>query len=392
MRTAPAWQTLLQMSRVRWIALTFAAVIVPLAAALLAAGGVQAETGWRITDLGTLGGASQAANVNERGQVVGWSDAKGGIRHAFVWSGERMRDLGVSGEATAINDRGQVVGAIESVYHPPPQHAFLWSGGKLTDLGCGRLLPAPWTLESVAVGLNGRGQVAGFTGDMTEYAVRAALWHDGKSRRLGTLPGRPWSRASAINERGDVVGTSYALSEDLWWLRLRAFVWRDGKLTDLGTLPGDRESEATGVNDRGRVIGISYTKRDPAGEVWRGFVWQSGTMRALDFRPAAINASGQIVGSRLVGPVEVHGVLWQNGRTTDLGPLWEHTQIGLNARGQVFGTNRQGAFVWQNGKRTQLGALPGGRWSEATAINDRGQVVGWSTGKGRQRAVLWTPR
>jgi probable HAF family extracellular repeat protein len=375
-----------------WLAPTFAAVTAAIVASLLAAGG-RAEAGWRITDLGTLGGASQAADVNERGQVVGWSETNGGIRHAFVWSGERMRDLGVSSEATAINDRGQVVGTIESSYHPPPQHAFLWSGGKLTDLGCGRLLPAPCTLESVAVGLNGRGQVAGFTGDMTEYVARAAVWHDGKTRRLGTLPGRPWSRPSGINERGDIVGTSYALREDLWWLRLRTFLWRDGKLTDLGTLPGDRESEAVAVDDRGRVIGISYTKRDPSGDVWRGFVWQNGTMRALDFRPAAINARGQIVGLRRVAPDEVRGVLWENdGRTTDLGPVTDFTEIGLNARGQVFGSNRQGAFVWQNGSLTQLGALPGDRWSGATAINDRGQVVGWSTGKSRQRAVLWTPR
>jgi probable HAF family extracellular repeat protein len=159
-----------------------------------------------------------------------------------------MRDLGTLlgySEATAINDRGQVVGRSEASYHPLPQHAFLWSGGTLTDLGCGPLPPGRCTVESVAVGLNGLGQVAGYSGEMRDESngppIRAAVWHDGKTRRLGTLPGRRSSRVSGINERGDVVGTSYRVGEDLYWRWLRAFLWRDGKLTDLATLPGDRE-------------------------------------------------------------------------------------------------------------------------------------------------------
>ena len=38
-----------------------------------------------------------------------------------------------------------------------------------------------------------------------------------------------------------------------------------------------------------------------------------------------------------------------------------------------------------------LGTLPGGKESEATAINERGQIVGWSaTRSGKKHAVLWT--
>jgi probable HAF family extracellular repeat protein len=36
------------------------------------------------------------------------------------------------------------------------------------------------------------------------------------------------------------------------------------------------------------------------------------------------------------------------------------------------------ATLWSNGQRTSLGALPGASFSEATAINNLGQVVGWS--------------
>lgn len=42
---------------------------------------------------------------------------------------------------------------------------------------------------------------------------------------------------------------------------------------------------------------------------------------------------------------------------------------------------------------TSLGALPGAKNSEAVAINERNQIIGWSTTKtGNRHAVLWTPR
>lgn len=74
----------------------------------------------------------------------------------------------------------------------------------------------------------------------------------------------------------------------------------------------------------------------------------------------------------------------------------------INDRGQIVGwsTTTSGkhapsrAFVWQNGKMTILPAL-GGRYSyssEPQAINNRGQIVGTAFAKtaNDQRAVLWT--
>src|SRR6267143_2084687 len=62
-------------------------------------------------DLGTLGGhASEPTAVNDRGQVVGYSDTADGHVHAFSWTeADGMIDLGI-GEANAVNDRGEVVG------------------------------------------------------------------------------------------------------------------------------------------------------------------------------------------------------------------------------------------------------------------------------------------
>jgi probable HAF family extracellular repeat protein len=95
----------------------------------------------KATDLGTLGGTGnffgiQAENLNNRGQVIGWSDLEGNQNfHAFLWTRETgMQNLGtVSGDvnslAIGINDAGQIVGAsLDANFNPK---AFLRVGEKL---------------------------------------------------------------------------------------------------------------------------------------------------------------------------------------------------------------------------------------------------------------------
>lgn len=63
----------------------------------------------------------------------------------------------------------------------------------------------------------------------------------------------------------------------------------------------------------------------------------------------------------------------------------------VNNRGQVCGFNtvNSHALLWEKGVTTDLGTL-GGSLSSAAAINDRGEVVGWSTtADGLQRSFLW---
>ena len=103
--------------------------------------------------------------------------------------------------------------------------------------------------------------------------------------------------------------------------------------------------------------------------------------------PSAINASGEIVGSQLVGTSGMHAFSYSNGHVVDLGTLpgdLSSIAFGINTSGQIVGKSsdmvtHSEAFRYQGGSMTGLGTLPGDTASSAAAVNDSGIIVGTSS-------------
>ncbi len=124
------------------------------------------------TDLGAFPGASAttksyalAANDLVSPQIVGWSygSLAGGNPHAFILKDGTMTDLGTLtggdwSEAFDVNDDGDVVGWARTA--DSYMHAVLWVDGVITDLNTVTGIPAGWVLAE-ARGINNGGQIVG---------------------------------------------------------------------------------------------------------------------------------------------------------------------------------------------------------------------------------------
>ena len=198
---------------------------------------------------------------------------------------------------------------------------------------------------------------------------------------LGMLPGATFSEATAINDRGEIVGSSGSDTS-------HAVLWRDGEIIDLGTL-GGASSRAWGINDRGQVVGESKTA---SGED-HAFLWEDGVLIDLAAagpfnRAWAINRRGEIVGHH-----QLQSLLWRDGQ---LSPIRLDAAKDLNDRTDVAGSIFffepefvSHAALWRDGAILDLGIVPGGTSSSAWAVNRHRVVVGEGLVGGTVQGFRW---
>ena len=278
----------------------------------------------------------------------------------------------------------------------------------------------------------------------------AALWRNGVLSDLDTLGGPNSSVTWNVkNTAGIVVGISqtadpqllgeswssaafYSTPNNVGYINL-GFVWQQslGQMRGLPNFPGGNNGFATGANNLGQVVGWAENGvHDPnccCTQVlqFRPAVWTLGPPDQIHDLPlipgdssgaaTAINDNGQIVGisgicDQAVGRhTAKHAVLWENGTVTDIYPdapaPWWNTPTAINQRGDVVGFagdpafvegDKLHAFLWtrEDGIR-QLKPLqrrvPAHVDSEAYGINEARQIVGISCDADFVdcRAVVW---
>lgn len=302
-----------------------------------------AQDHYRVFSLGTLGGTSSTGNtINNRGLAMGSANLSGdSIEHATVWLFGLRFDLGTLGGPNSDivflnrNDEGEIVG-ISQTRTPDPLGEH-WS--------CSAFFP-----PDTAVG----------------YTCLGFAWKWGEMSPLPTLGGNNGFAAAVNNER-QIVGWAENKVHDPTCvapqvLQFEAVVWgpKQGQIRQFPPFHGDSDTAATAINDKGQVVGISGT---------------------CDVAVGAYTAK--------------HAVLWENGAVMNLGSLggagW-NTPVAINNRGQIAGfSDLPGdvsggvlsanfhAFLWTKERGMQdLGTLPGDNVSEATGMNNQGQVVGVS--------------
>lgn len=350
-----------------------------------------------VINLGEPGGGNSAAaaSINNIGWIAGDAVQSGNTNElAELWVGSPISLGTLGGPNSAVawpnkNNHGQIAGIAETAEmnplnetwscaqanfssFPPTGHiclGFVWQDGAMTALP-----PLPGGLDSYATAINNRGQVAGWA----ENGV-----HDPSCN--STPP---------INQV----------------LQFEAVVWGPnlGEMTQLSPLGSDPDSAATAINDRGQIVGISGLCANAAGttSAEHAVFWENKYAAPIDIgnfdgglawnTPTALNNRGQVAGfgNQQGSPASAFnpiGFFWskQHG-IRSIPPIGDDTQSwawGINDHGQVVGqsfnldTGAARAFLYENGQSTDLNTLvqPNSpvQLLLANDINDEGEIVGF---------------
>lgn len=300
-------------------------------------------------DLGTGGGlASVSTGINAVGQVSGYNLQPDFSTQAFLWdpvSGKRPLPGLVPGPTAAlgVNSNGKVVGVSQVGQTPRP---VVWTNGQPRDLegppGVAYAIDdyQEWIAGVVQIGA----------------VMHAVAYTGGQLRDLGTLGGLN-SVAEAINYFGQVVGAAEIPSG-----MDHAFVWDPiTGMTDLGTLPNLAQCDASSINKTGEIVGTCYNNPsvDPAAFILRygGLEPLPNTFGGQHSVANSINNLGSVVGAADNTMGLYHAVLWLSGR-------------------QVIDLT------------TTTGTPGGCALTNATAINDNGDIAGTALCMGSSHAVI----
>ncbi|MCC6233640.1 MAG: DUF3466 family protein [Verrucomicrobiales bacterium] len=189
-----------------------------------------------------------------------------------------------------------------------------------------------------------------------------------------------------------------------------AFVWQNGLLTGLGARITGSDSVGYDINNGGDVVG---SFRLGTGFRRAFFLPPIGAMIdlgvltgfAANSEALGVDRLGRVVGYSEAPDGRSRAFLWNGATLVNLGTLTglvpahdDSRATAINDGGLIVGysspnkaeTSPRRAFVYESGAMRNLGLLPDGSLSEAWDINNFGQVVGKADRATKSRAFLHT--
>ena len=292
---------------------------------------------------------------------------------AEVCGAYTVTDLGTLGgnfsKAEAISDSGLIVGQARRTNGL--DQAFIWQDGVITNL-----FSIPAVTNSFANSINSRGQVVGYLYS-TDSLRQGFFFSNGNVRMTGYLSGGNYSELWEVNNSNVAAGAVTILSSTNPTYKVRAVRWSNGVYLDLGSLLGEGlASDGFAINDIGLIAGMS--ERFTPSQRFDPFVWEDlngngtnepavemqdlGGLGGVAGYALGINELRQAVGwAATSGYSPIHAFL-----STPVNGLYDNDTVVTNISPYMI----------------DLGVLPGGTNSEAVAINDAGDVVGYSESTG----------
>ncbi|MCE7008161.1 hypothetical protein LWC34_35890 [Kibdelosporangium philippinense] len=292
-----------------------------------------------------------------------------------------------SNVATAINDSGVVVGRKGST-------GVRWAAnGTVTRLGT---LPGSDITQPAAI--NSSGVTVGWHNP--NGVGRAANWDAAGKITLLPVPAGMHSDAFDINTAGVIIGSLSPAGGPVRWETT-------GAITTLASLPGYGVAKAEALNDSGIAVGrATRPGPEPESTEDQAVRWDSsGAVTALPPLVAGkqsaaydINSNGVIVGAAQDATGVFRPVQWDSaGNITKLADRLTAVEsvIAINNNGEIIGftsgPGRTDPARWDSsGTLTRLKQLSSDAWTIPSDLNNNGVAVGMDqSDSGAINAVRW---
>lgn len=297
-----------------------------------------------------------------------------------------------------INNSGMVAG---SIFYQDEFHAFVHD-----DVQGLHILPMQG-ITNIVHALSDSGEVGGTCQGLAadKYQQVGCAWR-GDGTPIDPLLLGIDSTFADFNRRGFAAASYSPQTRNKPSHRRAIVVSPSGKRTELGSLGGpDSDTWATAITEDGRVVGLS-TKVE-----WgpsHAFIYDGTGMHELDLagnpgRALDVNHAGDAVGDDDNG----RPILFRGGAAIDLGTVMDGGSAyasAINDRGDIVGCEERAgkhpdmAIIWRKGKKpvrleSLLDPVSGAGWRLfcATGINRNGQITGYGTLNDESRVFRLTP-